>query len=277
MNTASLRSVRSRRSTRMRSRSSRRRNSVPHRRRVRAVALHVSAIATPRTRHRPEPSRRRAHARVFDEAGYKAEVPYPHWLAKIHSNGHYLDVMFGSGNGVVHVDDRWFAHAVDAEVLDRNVRLVPQRSCSGRRHSCRSASASTAPTCCICCTRARARWTGSVCSPASTTLARALQSSRAVSVRLSRCRGDIPRHVLDELIGGFSICPTTRATMSATAPCSPASNTSSTADPRLRGRPPRAARRDVEGRNRHLDRGDPSEIARISTVPAEPFRVISPA
>ena len=63
--------------------------------------------------------------RAFDEAGYRAEIPYPHWLAKIHHNGHYLDVMFGSGNGVVQVDDCWFAYAVEADVLDRSVWLVP--------------------------------------------------------------------------------------------------------------------------------------------------------
>jgi hypothetical protein len=62
---------------------------------------------------------------AFDEAGYHADVPFPHWLAKIYSNGHYLDVMFGSGNGVVHVDDCWFAHAVEAEVLERRVWLCP--------------------------------------------------------------------------------------------------------------------------------------------------------
>jgi hypothetical protein len=62
---------------------------------------------------------------AFEHAGYQASVPYPHWLAKIHSNNHYLDVLFGSGNGVVHVDDSWFTHAVEAEVLDRNVRLCP--------------------------------------------------------------------------------------------------------------------------------------------------------
>jgi hypothetical protein len=62
---------------------------------------------------------------AFQHAGYDASVPYPHWLAKIHSNNHCLDVLFGSGNGVVHVDDLWFAHASDADVLDRKVRLCP--------------------------------------------------------------------------------------------------------------------------------------------------------
>jgi hypothetical protein len=62
---------------------------------------------------------------AFNEAGYRAEITYPHWLAKIHSNGHYLDVLFGSGNGAVHVDDCWFAHAVEATVLERSVWLCP--------------------------------------------------------------------------------------------------------------------------------------------------------
>jgi hypothetical protein len=62
---------------------------------------------------------------AFEHAGYEASVPFPHWLAKIHSNGQYLDVLFGSGNGVVHVDDCWFAHSVEADVLDRKVRLCP--------------------------------------------------------------------------------------------------------------------------------------------------------
>jgi hypothetical protein len=62
---------------------------------------------------------------AFEHAGYQASVPFPHWLAKIHSNGHYLDVLFGSGNGIVRVDDCWFTHSVEADVLDRKVRLCP--------------------------------------------------------------------------------------------------------------------------------------------------------
>jgi hypothetical protein len=62
---------------------------------------------------------------AFEHAGYQASVPYPHWLAKIHSNAHYLDVLFGSGNGVVHVDDSWFTHASETDVLDRTVQLCP--------------------------------------------------------------------------------------------------------------------------------------------------------
>jgi hypothetical protein len=61
----------------------------------------------------------------FDKAGYRTELPFPHWLAKIHSDDFVLDVVYGSGNGVLEVDDAWFTFAVDAEVLSRPVRLCP--------------------------------------------------------------------------------------------------------------------------------------------------------
>lgn len=63
--------------------------------------------------------------RAFQHAGYEASVPFPHWLAKIHSSSHYLDVLFGSGNGVVRVDDLWFTHASETVVLNRKVKLCP--------------------------------------------------------------------------------------------------------------------------------------------------------
>jgi hypothetical protein len=62
---------------------------------------------------------------VFADAGYRVELAFPHWLAKIHQGDYYLDIMFGSGNGVVQVDDRWFARGVEAEVLEQTVRLCP--------------------------------------------------------------------------------------------------------------------------------------------------------
>jgi hypothetical protein len=106
---------------------------------------------------------------AFEHAGYHADVPFPHWLAKIHSNNHYLDVLFGSGNGLVHVDDSWFAHRGGSRGARPDSTPVPTRGTAVVEGvSYRSASASTAPTCCTCCTRARGRWTGIVCSRAST-------------------------------------------------------------------------------------------------------------
>ena len=61
----------------------------------------------------------------FDNAGYRTELKFPHWLAKIHSGPYVLDVVYGSGNGVLDVDDAWFTYAVDAQVLSRPVKLCP--------------------------------------------------------------------------------------------------------------------------------------------------------
>ena len=62
---------------------------------------------------------------LFDRAGYRTELPFPHWLAKIHRDDFVLDIVYGSGNGVLEVDDDWFRYAVDGDVLGRSVKLCP--------------------------------------------------------------------------------------------------------------------------------------------------------
>ena len=62
---------------------------------------------------------------LLEQAGYRTEVPFPHWLAKVHANGSFIDLIFSSGNGVARVDDLWFEHAVEHEVLGMRVRLCP--------------------------------------------------------------------------------------------------------------------------------------------------------
>jgi hypothetical protein len=62
---------------------------------------------------------------LFARLGYRTELPFPHWLGKIHHGEHFIDIIFGSGNGVGRVDDLWFEHAVVAEVLGRPMRLCP--------------------------------------------------------------------------------------------------------------------------------------------------------
>jgi hypothetical protein len=62
---------------------------------------------------------------AFAREGYRTEVPFPHWLAKIWHDDHVLDVIFSSGNGVARVDDEWFTHAAESEVLGRRLRLCP--------------------------------------------------------------------------------------------------------------------------------------------------------
>lgn len=62
---------------------------------------------------------------LFEERGYRSELTFPHWLGKIYKGTGYVDVIFGSGNGVAVVDPSWFQHAVDGTVLGRNVKLMP--------------------------------------------------------------------------------------------------------------------------------------------------------
>ena len=49
--------------------------------------------------------------------GWKAEMAYPHWLAKVYAGDEFIDLIFNSGNGVTPVDDRWFRNNAQAEVL----------------------------------------------------------------------------------------------------------------------------------------------------------------
>ena len=62
---------------------------------------------------------------VLERAGFKTEIAFTHWLAKAHHGDKFIDVIFSSGNGVAEVDDEWFAHAVDEEVLGAPVKLCP--------------------------------------------------------------------------------------------------------------------------------------------------------
>ena len=64
---------------------------------------------------------------AFEACGYRTELVFPHWLGKAflpHSDA-FVDIIFGSGNGLCEVDDQWFEHAVAGRVFDRPARLVP--------------------------------------------------------------------------------------------------------------------------------------------------------
>ena len=57
--------------------------------------------------------------------GYETEVPFPHWLAKVHGGDDVIDIIFNSGNGLAPVDDEWLANGLPARVLGVDVRLCP--------------------------------------------------------------------------------------------------------------------------------------------------------
>jgi hypothetical protein len=60
---------------------------------------------------------------VLARCGFKTEIAFSHWLAKAFNGDRFIDIIFNSGNGIVAVDDEWFAHAVDEEVLGVPVKL----------------------------------------------------------------------------------------------------------------------------------------------------------
>jgi hypothetical protein len=57
------------------------------------------------------------------ESGYRAELTFPHWLAKVFDGADFIDIVFNSGNGICVVDDSWFDQAVAGEVFDVPVRI----------------------------------------------------------------------------------------------------------------------------------------------------------
>lgn len=62
---------------------------------------------------------------VLTQAGYPTEVTYPHWLAKAHHNGDFIDLVFSSGNGVAEVDEAWFEHAEHTHIFGIPTQVCP--------------------------------------------------------------------------------------------------------------------------------------------------------
>jgi hypothetical protein len=53
------------------------------------------------------------------------ELTFAHWLAKAICGDDFVDIIFSSGNAVAHVDDEWFEHAIEDDVLGMRARLSP--------------------------------------------------------------------------------------------------------------------------------------------------------
>jgi hypothetical protein len=66
--------------------------------------------------------------RVFEalgRAGFGTELTFSHWLGKVLSNGHCVDIIFSSGNGLCEVDDLWFQRCVEDRLFDLQVKFCP--------------------------------------------------------------------------------------------------------------------------------------------------------
>jgi hypothetical protein len=62
---------------------------------------------------------------VFRKRGYLTKVPFPHWLGKAFCGDDFIDVIYNSGNGICHVDEEWFEHAISGKVLGMDLKLCP--------------------------------------------------------------------------------------------------------------------------------------------------------
>jgi hypothetical protein len=63
-------------------------------------------------------------ASLMQAHGWRAELSYPHWLAKVYAGEDFIDLIFNSGNGVTPVDERWFRDNPRAEVLGVPVSIA---------------------------------------------------------------------------------------------------------------------------------------------------------
>ncbi|MBA3672229.1 MAG: nucleotidyltransferase [Gemmatimonadaceae bacterium] len=62
---------------------------------------------------------------ALEAAGYRTELTFPHWLGKAWQHDDFVDLVFASGNSICVVDDAWFEHAVETQVLGMPVKIVP--------------------------------------------------------------------------------------------------------------------------------------------------------
>lgn len=62
---------------------------------------------------------------ALKQAGYSTELTFPHWLGKAYKGDDFVDLIYSSGNGIARVDERWFEHAVDENVLGVPAKLAP--------------------------------------------------------------------------------------------------------------------------------------------------------
>jgi hypothetical protein len=56
-------------------------------------------------------------AAIMEAKGWRNELTYPHWLAKVYAGKDFIDLIFNSGNGLTPVDDRWFRDNATADIL----------------------------------------------------------------------------------------------------------------------------------------------------------------
>lgn len=63
--------------------------------------------------------------RALREAGFRTRLEQAHWLAKATLGSHFVDIIFGMGNGLALVDRDWYQHSQPAILAANPVRIAP--------------------------------------------------------------------------------------------------------------------------------------------------------
>jgi hypothetical protein len=63
--------------------------------------------------------------RVLKAEGFKTRLEQAHWLAKAKLGEHFLDIIYGMGNGLALVDHDWYEYSTPAILAANPVRVAP--------------------------------------------------------------------------------------------------------------------------------------------------------
>jgi hypothetical protein len=72
-----------------------------------------------------EPERIVEGARALQAEGFRMRLEQPHWLAKATLGVHFVDLIFGMGNGLALIDEDWYRHSKPAILAANTVRVAP--------------------------------------------------------------------------------------------------------------------------------------------------------
>ena len=62
---------------------------------------------------------------ALEAAGFETEITDPCWLAKAWKGNPFADIVHANQNGVLLVEESWYANAKEITVLDRQVLVIP--------------------------------------------------------------------------------------------------------------------------------------------------------
>lgn len=72
-----------------------------------------------------EPAHVISAMRALKHDGFIARLEQPHWLAKAMDGEHFVDIIFGMGNGLAAIDADWYRHSSPAILAATPVRVAP--------------------------------------------------------------------------------------------------------------------------------------------------------